>query len=280
MLKIKEIYNKNWGKVFGRITSALKTHAPSGVEFVSGNDYDVCMVHAVGGEEYIKATQEDLSKVILFQHCYYTTNMDLSMWHNLWTQCRCVISFHNLVDYTDTKFNFLRSPLGAEPELFPILNTPRTAKVFSTGHVADTECLDLIYQACRDTKNIMIHTGNNFKWDANGYSYSNYLPDAQYNAVLNKVQYVAGLRLIEGFECHCIEGAMTGAIPIVPDLPTYDWYKDFGIFIDTKQDIKQQLIDIFNNKSYKSLDYGIISYVRERFSYAKIVNDIYKETIL
>ena len=91
---------------------------------------------------------------------------------------------------------------------------------------------------------------------------------------------MAGLRLIEGFECHCIEGAMTGAVPIVPNIPTYDFYKDFGIFIDVKSDIKQQLIEVFNNKNYKSLDYDIISYVRDRFSYKKIVENIYKEVIL
>jgi glycosyltransferase involved in cell wall biosynthesis len=96
--------------------------------------------------------------------------------------------------------------------------------------------------------------------------------------MLQKVQYITGLRLIEGFEMACVEGAMTGAVPIVPDLPTYSWYKDFGIYIDTHRDITKQLVDIFN-KEYEPLTDEQVNYVRSEFSWESICGNIYKRIV-
>jgi glycosyltransferase involved in cell wall biosynthesis len=86
------------------------------------------------------------------------------------------------------------------------------------------------------------------------------------------------LRRVEGFEMACIEGAMSGAVPIVPFLPTYDYYKDFGLYIFMDGDITDQLINIFD-KSYVPLTQDQLYYVRDEFSWKNICEKIYKRLI-
>lgn len=273
MLRIKEIINPNFGKAFGRISKALHKHTPDGVEWVKDNQ-DLTLLHVVGGEEYEMAQKLDLSKTILVNHCVFTTAMPIPMWEVLWKEAGLTISFHPIDTYTTEKINFFRTPWGADTSEFYSTNQSRTIKAFMTGHVAATECLDSVYEACKATDNFVFHTGENFKWDTRWYKYRSYMNDAEFLNTLNKAQYVTGLRKFEGFEMMCLEGAMTGAVPIVPDEPTYDFYKDFGIFVDMKSDIVSQLIDIFRAE-YVPLDSEKVAYVREKFSWNTICAGIY-----
>jgi hypothetical protein len=276
-MKIYEYSDPNLGKCFTRIGGALRKYFPN-TEWVNSNP-DIIIVELLGqGEVDYLNSLKSLDNVIMFQHNFFTSGVPQEVWIDLWTRCKLVLSFHDLTDYTDKKFNFLRTRLGAEPDQFKISKYDRNFKVFSTGHVAETECLDKVFLACKNTNNVMIQTGENFHWDNRYYTFVNYLPENQFTYMLQRVQYVTGLRLIEGFEMACVEGAMTGAVPIVPDLPTYDWYKDFGIYIDTHRDIVTQLSDIFS-REYKPLTSEQINYVRDEFSWKKICSNIYKRII-
>jgi hypothetical protein len=274
-MKIQEISNPALGKAFDRISLAFHKHFPN-VEWTDQNP-DIKTIQLLGqGEVDLLNKMDRLDNVILFQMNFHTSGVSAEVWQELWKKCKLVISFHDLKSYyPDLEFNFYRTALGAEPEEFPVnLSIPRDNKVFSTGHVAETEGLDLIYEACKKTNNIMFHTGENFHWGSN-YHFIPYMSNAMFSKSLQTVQYVPGLRFIEGFELMCIEGAMTGAVPIVPNLPTYDFYKDFGIYIDTNKNIVEQLVNIFDSE-YKPLSIEQINYVRNIFSWDRICSEIYK----
>lgn len=200
----------------------------------------------------------------MFQQCLYTTDIPVTNWATLWNECKLTISFHDLDYYIDDKSKFLRTPLGAEPDLFPISKVQRMYTVFSSGHVAETECLDKVFEACVIANKTMIHTGENFKYNDSRYQFMEYMTDSWYSSILQRVKYVTGLRIVEGFEMHCIEGAMTGAVPIIPNLPTYSYYKNFGKYINMSGDIVNQLAKIFESE-YKPLSPDQIAYVRDRF---------------
>jgi hypothetical protein len=90
--------------------------------------------------------------------------------------------------------------------------------------------------------------------------------------LLNTVFYTSCLRDIEGFEMVGVEGLACGALPIVLDLPTYRWYKGFGIFIDPKKDIIEQLVDIFINKPSIDIQQDKI---KETFAWNNIINELF-----
>lgn len=272
-MKILENTNQDFGRAFKRISFAFRQYFPN-AEWVTENP-DLEIVQVVGQKEYdYLSSKSSLRNVVMHQQCFLTTGVSIEAWANLWKDCHLVMSFHDLESYTKQKFNFFRTPLGADPATFQISKAQRFYDVFSTGHVAEPECIDKVFEACRITNHKMIHTGENFGWDSRFYDFKYYMNDSLYLSILQRVKYVTGLRLFEGFEMACIEGAMTGATPIVLDLPTYSYYKDFGIYIDPVKDITKQLIGIFES-TYTPLSKDQIEYVRNTFSWETICKAIY-----
>lgn len=274
-MRIKEFMNPDWGKAFKRISKAFHSNFNK-IEWVDTNE-DIELVHIVGTAEVDYLLKKDsLSNVVIVQHCFRTAGVDSQeTWNSLWKNCRLVISFHNLPKFTDTKFNFIRTPWGADPSMFPVSTDHRIVKVFATGHVAGTEKLDSIFEACQLTNNIMYHTGENFKFNPKTYQFFDYMDNKEYSAMLTYVQYVAGLREIEGFEMACIEGAMTGATPIVPTENSYDFYNPFAIKVDTNTDVVPQLVKIFS-EPYIPLGLDKILYVRNTFDWKVLCPPIQK----
>jgi len=276
-MKILEYTNKDFGKAFKRISFAFKTHFTN-VEWVDANP-DIEIVQVVGDKEYNYLKSKDrLDNVVIHQQCLFSSSIPLETWTELWKQCKLVISFHPIDTYTDEKINFLRSPLGAEPDTFPVSKVQRFYDVFSTGHLPEPECLDKIFEACKATGKKMFHTGEDLNQDPKVYKFLEYMEDPWYCSILQRVKYVTGLRRCEGFEMACIEGAMTGAVPIVPLIPTYDYYKDFGLFIDMEQDITKQLVNILSSE-YKPLTKEQIEHVRRTFSWKTICKNIYERLV-
>lgn len=278
-MKIREIMHPDWGIVFKRMSKAFHQYAPPEIEWVTeGEDYT--MLHIVGGSEYEIAKTLDLNKTIILCHCIYTSGITIPQWEELWKNARMSISFHPLDTYTKEKMNFLRVPLGADPKVF-VPNSNKDKKVFMTGHVDWSECLDSVYFACERTNNMVYHTGHNFKWNTNYYKFLPELDDQRFARLLGSCQYVTGLRRIEGFEAHCMEGAMCGSVPIIPIAPTYDFYDGIGIFVNTevpKEDLITALADIFT-REYKSLSAEVVEYVRHTFDWGTIVPNMFSEVL-
>lgn len=275
-MKIYEDSNPDFGKAFKKISEALRKYAPEYVQWVSREQSpDLTVLHVVGGQEYEKLTVADLSKTIIVQHCLYTTDLEPNLWKDFWKNAYAVISWNAIEDVMPEGANFFRIPLGADPNLFNVVpNINKNIKVFTTGHVAITEMIDSVHEACSRTGNVLYHTGENFRWPSTSYKFLSYMDERAFFNTLSRAQYVTGLRTLEGFEVMCIEGAMTGSVPIIPNLPSYDWYKDFGTYIDLSSNVVDQLTSIFNGE-FVGLTKEQIDYVRHRFSWETVCKEFY-----
>lgn len=273
-MKVCDYVSKNWGLAFGRISKAFHDYSPEWVEWTDFAHCDTYMVNIVGGGE-IQEIEKGLAhnkKLLLVQHTYFTGG-DYD-WLQYWKQALLTISFHDLKHYfPNEQFNFYATPWGADSKLFSRLALRKYRKVFTTGHVAETEDIDKLYEACKNTKNTMYHTGNNFEF-GEYYKYLKYMSDPDLNVTLNSVQYVSCLREIEGFEMMGVEGLFCGARPIVPNLPTYRWYKDHAVFVDTTTDVVKQLESILNIVP-KEPDGYEMSEIKKKFEWKNIIRNIF-----
>ncbi len=273
-MRIKEIINSDFGEAFKNISRAFHAHLPN-TEWVNDN-YDYILLYTIGAGEHKIFQTLPKDKVINFQACYLTAGLDHAEWQKMWQECFVTISYYDLQSYCSELVKVYQTPLGADPKVFNAQNRGnRPIKVFSTGHVAYSECLDKVFEACVQTNNKMYHTGENFKWSNNHYHYMNYMSIESLANLFNQTQYITGLRIYEGFEMACIEGAMCGATPIVFDLPSYSYYKDFARIINFKKDYIPQLVDIFNSP-YEPLSDEQVQYVQNTFSWKKIIGDLYR----
>ena len=274
-MKLFEYKNPSWGIAFTRISDALHKFAPDWVEWVQ--DYDTCdiaLIHVVGTGE-IELLEKPKPKVII-QHCYFTAGAPGVNYIKFWKQSILTVSFHNLPSYTDRKFPFYHMPWGADADMFKLLlNTPRTIKILATGHVAETEGIDKVFEAARNTGTVLYHTGHNFNWDKSHYTFLQNLNDSQFVELLNSVQYVSALRFIEGFELMAIEGLFCGARPIIPNDPTYDWYREYAYTIDRNSDIVKQLENIIKNPPRPILTDEYETIV-QKFSWQTLIPNFYK----
>jgi glycosyltransferase involved in cell wall biosynthesis len=274
-MKVCEFLNPNWGHAFFRISKALHDYSPKEIEWTDFEHADTYLVHVVGGGEIPEMEKglEKKKKLIIFQHVYFTGGV--YDWSQYWKQALLTVSFHNLKDYTNKDFNFYSTPWGADSKLFSRLAIKKSYKVFTTGHIAETENIDKLYLACKNIKQTMYHTGTNFEF-GEYYKYLPFLNDREFVVMLNGAQYISCLRDIEGFEMMGVEGLFCGARPIVPDLPTYRWYKDHGIFIDMNKDIVKQLEIILNSTPEEPSPLEMKE-IHNKFSWQNLIPRIFQE---
>lgn len=270
---IYEYMHPDWGYAFKRISSALKRFAPSNIIWTSNPDAaDIHFIHVVGGGDlpYIK----DTSKTVMFQHCYHTACASWIDYPSYWEQCKLVVSFHNLPTYTSKKFNFYGMPWGVDGEVFKLIDVgERNKKLFTTGHVADTECIDKLHEACKRINVDMFHTGHNLNLGSS-YRYLNFMDDPAFVRMLNSVQYVGAMRLIEGFEMTAVEGLFCGARPIIPECSTYDWYREHAHTINTQQDIVEQIVSVISS-SPEPINDEEMNLIRKRFDWKNLVPELF-----
>lgn len=273
-MKIYEYRHPNWGIVFSKISRYIRQYAPSDVVWVDSIDEsDLQIIHIVGLGE-VEIAQKSPNKII-WQHCYKTAG-DYP-WDNLWMDSLMAVSFHNFRNYSDKAFNFLHLPLGYDETMF-YPETPfdkRSNAVFVTGHLAKDETIDIILDACKKAGYLMLHTGENFKFDSVYYQYIEYLPEDAYATMLRNVpKYVFGLRQIEGFEVAALEGIASGAMGVVPTLPTYDWYNGIAIRIDLESsNLSENIYNILKN-SYKI---NVNKEILEQYTWSNIMTKFWNE---
>lgn len=273
-MKLFEIRDHKFGKAFDRISKALIDNSPDGVEWVGDkNQADYTVIHTVGGEQLAQMREMDLSKVINIQHCVFTTWSPIEEWEPIWEKALLNVSFHDLKSYTTKEINALRIPWGADVNLFTNQGLKKHIDVFATGHVADTECIDLVYRACKNKDKVLYHTGENFRYQAPNYKHLSYMDDTEFVKRLNSTKFTSCLRRVEGFELMGIEGALCGAVPIVPRLPTYDFYEGFGEFVDMDGDIVSQVENLLDGNYFMTGEK--IDYVRDKFSWQTICSSFY-----
>lgn len=277
---IFEDLNPDFGEAFKRFSKALRENSPQEVEWSNTHENaDIILLHVVGGKEFQKLQSYPLDKVVIYQHCLYTTSIPPKDWEPFWSECKGIVSWNDLYDVVPKKEKFLRLPLGADPKLFNVVPAyNKNIDIFTTGHVAETENIDVLYEACKDSGKVLHHTGHNFSYSPNWYKFHPFMNDQEFSSLLSKARFVAGLRNMEGFEMMCVEGAMTGAIPIVPSLPSYSFYKDFGILVDVEKGLKESLVSILS-REYVPMTEEQIEHVRHEFSWENILSKFFKEIL-
>ncbi len=274
-IKIFEYQHPSWGIAFKRISEALRAHAPDWVEWTNYDDADIMIVHVVGAGE-LEMCSKPKPKVII-QQCYFTAGAPDIDYIQYWEKALLTVSFHDLTKYTDRKFSFLALPWGADPDVFTLTNKGhRSIKVLATGHVADTEGIDKLHEAVQQTGHVLYQTGSHFGWPRKNYTNLPFMDDKDFSEILNATQYVSALRFIEGFELMAIEGLMCGARPIVPNDPTYDWYREHAVTIDRNGDITSQLVNILKNEPTPVTEEERKMIV-DRFSWNRIISDLFNK---
>ena len=273
-MRVFEHKDHNLGKAFDRISKAFHQYSPEWIEWVSDPTIsEMEILHAVGGGEVIPI-ENCISaglKTIIIQHTYFTSGY--YDWPKLWEEANLTVSFHDLTKYTDKKFNFLHCPWGADKNTFYTTTSIRNRKVFTTGHVASTECIDKLYAACVLSNKDMYHTGEDFKFGSR-YHFLPYIEDNELRQILNESQYISCLRDVEGFEMMGIEGLFCGATPIIPNIDTYDWYSKYSKVIDMKGNIVDQLVSILNEDP-KEITLPELEEIRNTFDWKTIVTNIF-----
>lgn len=201
-------------------------------------------------------------------------------------------------DYPET----IMLPLGADPDTFYKSNAFYNKEyiVHTHGYDLRAESIKYVHIACKELKLKQCHIGSDFN------SLNNQSGDILDNQVIfidrdisdermryfyNKSYFIAGLRLLEGFEMPIIEGAMCGCRPITYDLPCYrKWFSDFAAFIPfvgepekdgppfgTSEQRTEKLItsiqQVFNE--YSCLSTSQIEYVKDAFSWDRIIPKVW-----
>lgn len=272
-VRLWEYSAPHWGHAFRRIESALRQFAPPWVQWTDEKSADLRIVHIVGPAE-IPIVLRDIKRTVIIQECYHTAQAHLHDYPALWKQARLCVSFHNLVDYTDTSFNFLRIPWGADENVFQHrYYDKRSIGVMTTGHIARDEAIDHVYAAAKKAGIRMVHTGENFQWPL-PYEYRPYMSVPDLVELLNQCSYVTGLRLVEGFEILCVEGLFCGARAVVPRLPSYELYGEHAEYIDPEGNITDQLFDLFS-KPTRPIHAAEREALIEKFSWRSIMRQFY-----
>ncbi len=275
-IKIFEFTRPEWGVAFKRISYALHKFAPDWVEWSDYDNADIMIVHVVGGGE-IEPCERPKPKVII-QHCYFTASAHEIDYTKFWEKALLAVSFHDLRKYTDKNIPYYGMPWGADPTVFVQTNKGhRSIKVLATGYIAETEAIDKVHEAVERTGHVLYQTGNHFGWPRKNYIHIPFLDDDRdFVDILNASQYVSALRFIEGFELMAIEGLMCGARPIVPNDPTYDWYREHAMTIDRNGDVVGQLANILKDEP-NPISAEEHKQVVDKFSWQRLIPDFYEE---
>lgn len=273
MIKVWEYAEPTWGFAFKRISKAFRDYSPDFIEWVDTPRHaDVSLLNIV---DEVPKWMLKLPNRVIIQHVHLTGSKNID-WLEEWKNALLTISFHPLDKYYGTDFKFLHMPWGADTKTFFRKDFPKDFKVITTGHVALTENIDKLYLACKKLNTFMIHTGQNFGYEKEHYKYLTYMRDSDLADVLNSTQYVSCLRENEGFEMLGIEGLFCGARPIVFDLPSYQWYKGYGIFIQQDNHIVDNLVEILS-KEPTPLSEDEYKEVVQKFSWDKLVKNMFNK---
>lgn len=277
MPKVYEFRRPVWGVAFTRISDALHKFAPRHVTWTTFEECDISLVHVVGGaeEQIVQRSLEARKKLVIFQHCYLTARMD---WEQYFNDCHLVVSYQDLTQFSKARYNFLRTPWGFDPDEFYRISLPRCHDIFTTGHIASTECIDKVWEACKQVQATLHHTGHDFGWSSN-YSHHSYMADPlDFCRFLNQVQYVTCLRVVEGFEMLGVEALACGARPIVPRLPCYDWYEGHAYRICMSGDITGQVAQLLSEPP-RPIGRDESAEITRRFAWNGIVPHVFEHIL-
>lgn len=192
-------------------------------------------------------------------------------------------------------------PLGADPSIFYNEDRHREYLVHTHGFDVRAESIEFVHRACKSHNQKQCHIGSDFDTlndDSIGELDESYIDiftnitDDEMRTRYNLSRFVAGLRLIEGFEMPVVEGAMCGCRPLVYDLPCYTrWFSEFATLIPFQgepdksgppfgnQQVRiAKLVDSIKSafETGDSLNHEEISLVKEKFNWDCIISKVWE----
>lgn len=273
-----------------RVAMHLAETAPRfGFEIVKNSeDAELVLLHVIGFDDTEEAIKRLGGKPFaMMQYCLRSTQQpDTKTWMMLWDAAAVVWSYYDLIAMLkedrapiDTMRNFYHAPLGVDARTFRTWATPKSAAIFTSGYVADAECIHEAAEASHRVGEKMVHLGpkENFPELVERYKHIGFLHrinDSLLSQAYSRCRYVAGLRRGEGFELPVLEGLLSGARPICFDRPHYrQWFNDFAEFIPEgdDQEVTASLEALFRGP-YRAVTKEEIAVAAERFDWDKLTS--------
>jgi hypothetical protein len=240
-----------------RVASALKKHAPEGVEAVSKiEDADLRIVHVIGHGSMDGVNPEQPHVII--QYCLRSTEDGgkLEYWLPIWRKARMVWSYYRLDQLGAFPFvNFYHSPLGVDEVFRKEFNGAyRDIGVMTSGFVAESESVEEVAAAAAEARLRVVHIGpsNVLRRKApKNWNAMEGVTDQELAMLYRRSLWVSGLRHAEGFELPAVEGLVSGARPIVFDRDDMrQWYSNHAVFVRecSGHRLIGSLLDIFRHQ--------------------------------
>ncbi len=270
-----------------RVALALARYAPRGVEVVADpKRADFRIWHALGAGERtpLLATAQDHAVI---QYCLRTTeHPDTRDWLPVWSRAKAVWSYYDLraairadgAQHLEATFKtFYHAPLGVDGETFRSRGQLRDYIIGTSGYIAETEgaleASRAMAAACPGLR--MFHLGPDLGLGGH-VDHATGLSEAALADRWSRCVYVAGLRVVEGFEFPALEGLACGARPILYDKPHYrHWYGDHAVYVQEPAPFDSMAVQAALEQllpfAPKAVSREERQAVLERFDWARIV---------
>ena len=264
-----------------RVADALRRHAPASVEFVSPQDADLHVLHVIGADAIGYVEERPDMQYAVIQYCYQTAGA--GSWNVLWDRAKTVMSYYPLLHD-----NVYLTPLGIDPMFRADYHREyRGVNVMTSGYVTGpgAEAIEEMYLAASRLDKEVVHLGPmpvGFQQPPNGnWRLIHGISDMMLANFYRHVQWVSGLRHVEGFELPVIEGLACGARPIVFDRTDMRmWYDEHAMFVPEchGEELVERLIEVLSNDPVPVTDAERMK-VLQRFDWEPIVKGFWERVL-
>jgi glycosyltransferase involved in cell wall biosynthesis len=235
---------KGLSRAMTRVANALVQHAPAHVTVVHDVEAaDLVILHVIGypeTEAAVRAARARGQQYALIQYCIRSTQRPhTSDWATLWSRARCVWSYYDLrqlcaEDGTPPPRTFVHAPLGVDSTMFwtgP--GAVRDLLVLTSGYVPEAESVLEVHEAAQRVGGRVVHVGPPDDRFGDHVVCVHGVPDHELVQWYRRVQFVTGLRRVEGFELPAAEGLLCGARPVLFDAPHYrQWFGPWAEYVE------------------------------------------------
>ncbi len=276
-------------RAMARVSSALAEHVASPFEIVKSERMaDVVVLHVIGWgglEPLLEKLRARKQKFVIMQYCLTSTeNSSTAAWLPIWQEALAVWSYYDLKAFmraegVEGDFNFYHAPLGADARIFQHEPSNEVYRAFSTGYVAESECLGEVADACAATGSMMAHIGGKCSRLQSPHVDSREgVSDALYCEMLRLSRYVTGLRRCEGFELPAAEGLLCGTRPVLFDAVHYrSWFGELAEYIPeaSPEDVTKSLTELFSSEP-RRVTAEERREAADRFNWSTLVSGFYR----
>lgn len=228
-----------------RVAAAIEDTRPPDIEIVSTEDEaDLLVLHVIS-QDAVEYRRDKPCAVL--QYCLHTGG-SIEAWQPLWDRALAVWSYYDLEAHISSD-KFYYGPMGVGSCFVEgrFKHLERKLGVLTSGYVTGpgAEAIEEMTVACRLAGKESIHLGPRpvGMKPTTPCQVTGLISDGSLASLYHQVQYVSGLRYVEGFEMPALEGLSCGARPIMFDRPdAHQWFDGHAYFV--KECHGDELIDL------------------------------------